>query len=83
MQIAKVHFRYKIWFIISEKDITKCMFFRGGHEAPKILTRHIKKKLHISNSFSLKITFKWIRGFADMNAYNFTEDRNFTFERKL
>lgn len=43
MQIAKVHFRYKIWFIISEKDITKCMFFRGGHEAPKILTRHIKK----------------------------------------
>ena len=43
MQIAKVHFRYKIWFIISEKDITKCMFFLFWHEAPKILTRHIKK----------------------------------------
>ena len=72
LQITKPHFRYTIWFMISEKIIIECTIFRG-RMAPKVSTRH-RKKLYtrIFNLFNRYITFMWIsslRRYEHLHAY--------------
>ena len=57
LQVAKAHFRYPIWFVISEKSITRYTFpHHGGHARmyqKSQETRHTKILCaRISNSFS-------------------------------
>ena len=76
LDIAKAHFKYTIWFIISEKSIMRCTVSSRCMHGTKSLTRHTKKVcFKIFRSFSPKITFMWT--FTDMNTYKLTEGRNF------
>ena len=82
MQIVKARFRYTIWFMISGKTMTKCVFIhRGdGHMHQKSHQKRLTKSLYsrISNSFnSQKLTSCGLVIFKDMNVHLFTEGRNF------
>ena len=46
LKIAKAHFRYTIWLMISEKSITKCMILRGAFVAPTYSKQSTKKNVH-------------------------------------
>ena len=72
LQITKPHFRYTIWFMVSEKSIIECTIFRG-RMAPKVSTRH-RKNLYtrIFNLFNRYITLMWIsslRRYEHLHAY--------------
>ena len=74
LQIAKALFRYKIWFMISEKGITRCTSPPRGARMPQKSQQGIQKNCIpefpiLSNSFPLF--------FTDMNMYILTEGRDF------
>ena len=82
LQIVKARFRHTIWFMISEKTMTKCAFIhRGdGHMHQKSHQKRLTKNLcsRISNSFNpQKLPSYGLVIFIDMNMYLFTEGRNF------
>ena len=58
-QIAKAHFKYTIWFMISVKSITRCTFLRGVSVPLKISPKYTTLCTRISTSFSSEITFIW------------------------
>ena len=72
----KVHFKYTIWFMISEKSITRCTFLHFvARMHQKILTRHTEKLCtKIYNSFNPYFNFIWTSCFY---WYEHTEGRNF------
>ena len=78
--IDKARFKYMIWFMISEKSITRCTFPHcgGARMHQKSQTRH-KKIVYQNLQFfqPLRITFMWTLVFIDLNTYILTEDRNF------
>ena len=42
---SKAHFRYTIWFMISEKSITRCTFLHCGAHMHQKFQQGIKKKI--------------------------------------
>ena len=88
LQIVNARFSYTIWFIVSEKTMTWCVFLQCGdaHMHQKSHQKKLTKNLcsRISNSFSpQKLPSCGLVIFIDINMYLFTEGRNFnTFSKE-
>ena len=83
-QIAKAYFRYTMWFMISEKSISRCTFLRGIHARhhQKLKKKH---KTIVQQNFlflALKLLSRRLVVFNDTNTYRRQEFQN-VFERKL
>ena len=72
MQIAKIHIRHRIWFVISEKNLLEV---REWHQ--NLNKANKKMYIRISNPSCKPVVF------IDMNTYILTQDKSFrTFLKK-
>ena len=87
VHIAKAYFRYTIWFMFSEKSITRCAFLRIGARVYQNLYKTYKKTEYQNFQFfqPLKITFIWATDFYRYkHVYTYTkEEFQNILERKL
>ena len=82
MQIAKAHFSYTIWFVISENSACKDSLWWCTQVASKFSLRHTQKCCTwIYISFSFSSTLKYLSGivvFIEKNSYIREKKENFT-----
>ena len=78
LEIDQAHIRYTIWFVISQKGITRCMFLLVERVAPKVSTKHTKQlSIRTSNSLSAETTSYELAVFIIMNTYILKEGWSF------